>query len=125
MDFAPILPLSALEGKGIKDLLNTTITLYEQLTKKIGTASLNNALQDWLEKYPPPASKTNGFKIRYMTQASDNPVSFIIFATRPEVVPETYVTYLKNRIREDLGFDNIPVQLEIRGSRKRWEDTGV
>ena len=122
MDFAPILPLSALEGKGIKDLLNTAIDLYGQLTKKIGTASLNNALQDWLERYPPPASKTAHFKIRYMTQASVNPVSFIIFATRPEVVPEPYVTYLKNRIREDLGFDQIPVQVEFKGSRQKWED---
>ncbi len=122
MDFAPILPLSALEGKGIKDLLNTTINMYEQLNRKIGTASLNNALQDWLERYPPPASKTAHFKIRYMTQASANPVSFVIFATRPEVVPEPYVTYLKNRIREDLGFDNIPIQVEFKGSRQKWEE---
>jgi GTP-binding protein len=122
MDFAPILPLSALEGKGNKDLLNTAIDLYGQLTKKIGTASLNNALQDWLERYPPPASKTAHFKIRYMTQASVNPVSFVIFATRPEVVPEPYVTYLKNRIRQDLGFDNIPVQVEFKASRQKWEE---
>lgn len=122
MEFAPILPLSALEGKGIKDLLNTTVLLYEQLTKKIGTASLNNALQDWLERYPPPASKTAHFKIRYMTQASTNPVKFVIFATRPEVVPEPYMTYLKNRIREDLGYDQIPVQLEFKGSRTKWEE---
>lgn len=122
MDFAPILPLSALQGKGIKDLLNTTIGMYEQLTRKIGTSSLNNALQDWLDRYPPPASKTSHFKIRYMTQASTNPVSFVIFATRPEVVPESYITYLKNRIREDLGYDQIPVQLEFKGSRQKWED---
>lgn len=122
MEFAPILPLSALEGKGIKDLLNTTVLLYEQLTKKIGTASLNNALQDWLERYPPPASKTAHFKIRYMTQASTNSVKFVIFATRPEVVPEPYMTYLKNRIREDLGYDQIPVQLEFKGSRTKWEE---
>ena len=122
MDFAPILPLSALEGKGVKELLNTAINLYEQLTRKIGTASLNNALQDWLERYPPPASKTAHFKIRYMTQASTNPVSFVIFATKPEVVPEPYITYLKNRIREDLGFDQIPVQLEFKGSRQKWEE---
>ncbi|MCQ2575197.1 MAG: ribosome biogenesis GTPase Der [Treponema sp.] len=122
MDFAPILPLSALEGKGIKDLLNKTIELYGQLTKKIDTSALNNALQDWLDRYPPPASKTSHFKIRYMTQTGTNPVSFLIFATRPEVVPETYLTYLKNRIREDLGFDQIPVIVEMKGSRTKWED---
>ncbi len=122
MDFAPIIPLSALEGKGIKELMSTTIELYGQLTKKIETASLNNALHDWLDRYPPPASRTANFKIRYMTQTSTNPVSFLIFASRPDVVPETYLTYLKNRIREDLGFDKIPVQIEMKGSRQKWEN---
>lgn len=122
MDFAPILPLSALEGKGIKELLNTAIELYEQLNKKIETSALNKALQDWLERYPPPASKTGHFKIRYITQSGINPVEFLIFATKPEVVPETYITYLKNRVREDLGFDQIPIQLEMKGSRQKWED---
>lgn len=121
MDFAPILPLSALNGTGVKDLLNMAITLYDQLNRKIETSALNNALQDWLQRYPPPASKTGRFKIRYMTQTGVNPVNFVIFATRPDVVPEPYITYLKNRIREDLGFDQIPVQLEMKGSRQKWE----
>ncbi len=122
MEFAPILTLSALEGTGIKDLMNEAISLYGQLNHKVPTTALNMALKDWLFKYPPPASKTAHFKIRYMTQKSTNPVNFLIFATRPEVVPETYVSYLKNRIREDLGFDKIPVQLEMKASRKKWED---
>ncbi|MEI5604164.1 hypothetical protein WB307_48010, partial [Streptomyces brasiliscabiei] len=75
-----------------------------------------------LQKYPPPASRTIHFKIRYMTQTGTSPVSFIIFATRPESVPQTYITFLKNRIREDLGFDKIPVQLELKASRKKWEE---
>ena len=122
MEYAPILPLSALNGAGIKDLLNEAIEIYKQLNHKVETAALNMALKDWLFKYPPPASKTAHFKIRYMTQKSTNPVNFLIFATRPEVVPETYITFLKNRIREDLGFDKIPVQLEMKASRQKWED---
>jgi GTPase len=121
MEYAPILPLSALEGKGVKDLLDTAIELYGQLTHKVDTSALNNALKDWLFQYPPPASKAIHFKIRYITQTSVNPVSFLLFATKPDVVPQTYVTYLKNKIRSDLGFDKIPVQLEMKASRQSWE----
>lgn len=121
MQFAPILRLSALNGDGIKELMETTVRLYRQLTTKIETSALNKALDDWLFRYPPPASKAIHFKIRYMTQTSTNPVAFRIFATSPDNVPESYVTYLKNRIREDLGFDQIPVILEMKSSRKRWE----
>ncbi len=122
MQWAPILRLSALNGDGIKDLMETTIRLYKQLTTKIETSALNKALEDWLFRYPPPASKAIHFKIRYMTQTSSNPVAFRIFATSPDNVPESYVTYLKNRIREDLGFDQIPVMLEMKASRKKWND---
>lgn len=122
MEFAPIAAVSALEGTGIKNLLDTALELYSQLTRKIETSALNAALKDWLFKYPPPASKTAHFKIRYMTQTQTNPVSFLIFATRPEVVPQTYVTFLKNQIRKDLGFDKIPVQLELKASRQKWEE---
>lgn len=122
MNYSPIICISALEGEGIKLLLDTTLELYKQLTTKVSTSVLNTALKDWIFKYPPPASRTAHFKIRYMVQTGVNPVNFVIFATRPEVVPLTYIQFLKNRIREDLGFDKIPVQLEIKASRKKWED---
>lgn len=122
MNWAPIVETSALNGDGMKKLMDTALELYAQVTRKVETAALNAALKDWLIKYPPPASKTMHFKIRYMTQTSVNPVNFVIFATRPDTVPLTYITFLKNRIREDLGYDKIPVQLELRASRQKWED---
>lgn len=122
MNWAPIVPLSAKNRDGIKNLMNTALELFEQLNRKVDTASLNLALKDWLFKYPPPATKAIHFKIRYITQTSINPVNFLIFATRPDNVPGSYVSYLKNRIREDLGFDNIPVQIEMKASRQKWQD---
>lgn len=122
MNWAPIMPLSALKGEGIKDLMNKAIELYTQLTRKVETSALNKALADWLFHYPPPASKAIHFKIRYMTQTSTNPVSFRIFCTSPDNVPESYVTYLKNSIRKDLGFDQIPIELNLKPSRQKWEN---
>lgn len=122
MNWAPIVAISALNADGIKNLMDTAIRLYNQLTRKIETAAINLALKDWLAKYPPPATKAIHFKVRYITQTSINPVNFLLFATRPDNVPGSYVTYLKNRIRQDLGFDEIPVQLEMKASRTDWKE---
>ena len=122
MNWAPIVAISAKNADGIRNLMNTALELYAQLTHKVDTAALNLALNDWLAKYPPPATKAIHFKIRYMTQTSTNPVNFLIFATRPDNVPGSYVTYLKNRIRADLGYDQIPVQIEMKASRQKWQD---
>lgn len=121
MNWAPIVTMSAKNHDGLKNLMNTALEIYSQLNRKVDTAALNMALRDWLANYPPPATKAIHFKIRYMTQTSINPVNFLIFATRPDNVPLTYVSYLKNRIREDLGFDQIPVQIEMKASRTDWK----
>ena len=122
MSYAPVVALSALEGKGIKDLLNTALEVYGQLTHKMETGPLNTALKDWVSVYPPPASRSGQFKVRYIVQTSVKPVNFLLFCTRPEVVSQSYLTFLKNRIRTDLGYDKIPVQLELKASRKKWEN---
>lgn len=121
MEYAPVLALSALRGTGVKELLNAAIDLYGQLSRRIETSALNMALADWVAASPPPQGRANQFKIRYMVQTGTNPVKFLLFATRPEAVTQSYLAYIRNRIRKDLGFDRIPVVLELKGSRRKWE----
>lgn len=121
MEYAPVLPLSALEGTGISTLLSMAVKIFDQLSMKIETSALNLALADWVAASPPPQSRTNKFKIRYIVQTGTNPVSFMVFASRPEAVTDSYLAYIRNRIRKDLGFTHIPVVLEVKGSRRKWE----
>ncbi|HOF85966.1 MAG TPA: ribosome biogenesis GTPase Der [Treponemataceae bacterium] len=121
MEYAPVCALSALEGSGIAELLKTAVRLYEQLSRRTETSALNLALNDWITASPPPQGRVNKFKLRYMVQTQTNPVKFLVFATRPESVTDSYVAYIRNRIREDLGYSEIPVVLEVKGSRRKWE----
>ncbi|MDR0526076.1 MAG: ribosome biogenesis GTPase Der [Spirochaetaceae bacterium] len=118
MEYAPIIPISAKTGAGTEALLNTAIRLYAQLTRRIDTSRLNQAIEKWLQEYPPPAGPHTRFKIKYGLQTSDNPVKFILFASRPKAVSEAYLGYIRNKMRKDLGFSQIPVEIEIRPSRK-------
>lgn len=122
MAYAPILEISAKEKTGIKPLLNTVVELYNQLNRKVDTGPLNTALRDWMAAYPPPASRSARFHIRYAVQTKTNPVVFLLFATKPDSVPQSYIAYLKNKMREDLGFTKIPITIEMQASRKKWED---
>jgi GTP-binding protein len=42
----------------------------------------------------------------------------VFFVSRPDAVSDAYKAYLRNKIRKDLGFSMIPVELELRPSRK-------
>ncbi len=122
MEYAPVLALSALEGTGVKELLDTILRIYGQLSHKVETSALNLALSDWVTAAPPPQGRVNKFKIRYMVQTQTNPVKFLVFATRPEAVTESYISYIRNRARKDLGFSEIPIVVEVKGSRQKWEN---
>jgi GTP-binding protein len=119
MEYAPIIPVCALEGTGIDKLLNTALKMHGQLNTRIETSPLNQALERWLQEYPPPVGPRTRFKVKYAVQSSTNPVSFIFFASRSHAVSEAYISYLKNRIRRDLGFSLIPVDIQIRASGKK------
>lgn len=114
LHFAPIVAVSAKNRSGLTKLLETTRAQFEQLNHRVDTGPLNRALQRWLEETPPPTVNNRRLKIRYITQAKTNPVMFVLFANRAKGIPENFLNYIKNRIRAELGFSDIPVRLEVR-----------
>jgi GTP-binding protein len=118
MSYAPILPLSARDGEGVDMLLKTAVKMHGQLTRKIETSTLNEALARWQEQYPPPSGPQTRFSIKYGVQTSVNPVAFSFFVTRPRAVRGNYASYIENKIRTTLGFSLIPVAIEWKGTRK-------
>lgn len=114
LDFAPIVPLSALKGSGTKQLLDSLLRVYGQLQKRIDTGPLNAAFQKWIDHTPPPQNKTARWKLRYITQVRKNPVQFIVFVNKTAGFPDSYLGFLRNNIRREFGFGEIPISLELR-----------
>jgi GTP-binding protein len=117
LGFAPIVPVSALTGFGVKRLLDTALEVGSQLSRRIGTGRLNQALEKWVSHYPLPVRGKN-YKIRFATQVGANPVRFVVFVNRIAGFPQAYSQYLENCIRRELGFALVPVAVEFRQSRK-------
>jgi len=120
LNFAPIQFISATKGISIAPMLDTVIKVYNQLGKRIDTATLNDALKAWGEAYQPPRGAEGHYKVYYGTQVSVNPVKFLFFINRKKDFPQVYVQYLKNCIRKDLGFSLVPIEINLR-ERERSE----
>jgi len=115
MDFAPLVALSAARGTGVDRLLSEVLEVGRQLHLKVATGKLNLAVKRWVAQYTLPVRGKN-VKIRYATQTGANPVRFLFFVNSLRLFPARYLAYLKNRIREDLGFDKVPVDISLRES---------
>jgi GTP-binding protein len=118
LSFAPIIPISAVEAVDVEKLLDCVWSVWRQLNKRIETAQLNNFLADWSEAYQPPRGTRGHFKVYYGTQVSAPPVRFLFFVNRKKDFPQGYIQYLKNCIRRDLGFSQVPVEVELKERRR-------
>ena len=115
LQFAPALRISALSGWGTGRLLETVLVVFEQLNREVATARLNSLLKTWPAEYAHPVRGRN-VKIRYATQTGVNPVRFLFFVNNLKGYPKRYNQYLTGRIRRDLGFDKVPLFIEVRES---------
>ena len=111
----PTVTISALKGEGLDRLMREVLKLYATWNKRVSTSTLNQWFGDVIDNYPPPLGKNKRrIKLRYITQAKTRPPSFYIFSSNPEGLPESYLRYLTNSLRESFGLAGIPIRMTVR-----------
>ena len=119
LSFAPVVGISALKHKGVTKLLDTIISIKRQLDTKVSTSSLNSALEQWNRSFSPPRNGNIWYKVLYATQVSISPVRFLFIVNRKKGFPESYVSYVKNKMRKHFKMDSIPVSVVLRERERK------
>ncbi|MEZ5690172.1 MAG: ribosome biogenesis GTPase Der [Rickettsiales bacterium] len=115
----PLIPISAKTGFQIHKLLKTCFEVYELWNKKISTGELNRWLEAALEYHSPPLVNSRRIKIRYITQKSSRPPSFLLFSNNSDI-PESYIRYLRNGLRESFNLPSVPIRIKIRKNKNPY-----
>ena len=115
-----VVPLSALTGGGLDRLLPEVLDVYDVWNRKLGTPRLNRWLAQMTARQAPPSSHGRSVKIRYMVQTKARPPTFVLFANRPEEVPEAYLRYLAGGLRDAFDLQGIPLRLSAHRSRNPY-----
>ena len=111
----PTVTISALKNEGLDKLMSAVLKVYDRWNSRIPTAPLNKWFADMIGAYPPPLGKNKRrIKLRYITQIKSRPPSFVIFSSNPEGLPDSYLRYLTNNLRETFGMGGIPLRINVR-----------
>jgi GTPase len=110
----PLLPVSAVTGKGLDNMISAAFDARDAWTRRVSTGVLNRWFEAAVAANPPPAPGGKRIKLRYMTQVNNRPPSFVIFGSRVDQLPASYTRYLLNGIRRDLDFGAVPVRINLR-----------
>jgi GTP-binding protein len=118
----PLVPISALTGRGVNQLMAQVGEAHELWNARFGTGRLNRWLEEAIAAHPPPAPGGRRIKLRYVTQPGARPPRFVIFCSRPESVPAAYERYLVNSLRDAFGLWGVPVRLFLRKGKNPYQD---
>lgn len=109
-------PVSAETGRGLDRLMEAVASTHEVWNRRVSTGRLNRWLEATLARHPPPAVAGRRLRIKYVTQVKTRPPGFVLSCTRPQEVPQSYVRYLVNDLREEFDMPGVPVRVALRAS---------
>jgi GTP-binding protein len=119
---APLVAISARTGEGLPRLEAAIAAADAAWNYRVGTAQLNRFLEEALARHPPPAVHGRRVRIRYMTQPKARPPSFALFGTQLTALPESYLRYLANGLREAFALEGTPIRFLLRTAKNPYAD---
>ncbi|MBN9040318.1 MAG: ribosome biogenesis GTPase Der [Rhizobiales bacterium 62-47] len=111
---APVVAVSGLRGEGIDRLMQGIVDAYAIWNRRVSTSALNRWFEQAVDANPPPAVSGRRLKLNYITQTKARPPSFVVFCSRADAVPESYLRYLVNSLREYFELPGTPVRITLR-----------
>jgi GTPase len=117
LQFAPwavVTFISALEGRGLNELLALAATVRTARRRRIATPELNALLTRAVRDHVPPLVHNKRFKLFYATQAAVDPPTFIIFVNDPSLVHFSYSRFIERRLREACDFEGTAIKVVYR-----------
>ncbi len=117
MRHAPVVFLSALTGKGVHKLFPVMAALHTARGQRISTPDLNRMLKAAWEQRPPSMQGRKEPRFYYATQIQSAPPSFALFTNMQGKPHFSYMRYLENILRENLGLDGVPIRVMIKGRK--------
>jgi GTP-binding protein len=110
----PVVAVSGLMGEGIDRLMQAIVEAYAVWNKRVATSGLNRWFEQAVAANPPPAVSGRRLKLNYITQTKARPPSFVLFCSRADAVPQSYLRYLTNSLREAFDLPGTPVRITLR-----------
>jgi GTP-binding protein len=118
LDYAPLLFISAADGKNIESVFKKVELVSRERRKRVTTGQMNRFLEKVdFQKASVPMNKR--VRIYYMTQAAVAPPTFVLFTDKDVKLHFSFERFLGNQIRENFGFIGSPIWFKVKARNKK------
>ncbi len=112
--YAPVIFISALDGKRVHQVLETAQRVWEARFFRMPTSDVNRLMREAVERHPPHGKGTKRLKFLYASQVRTDPPLFLFHVNDPAQVHFTYKRYLENQFRDAYNFEGTPIRMSFR-----------
>lgn len=112
--------ISAETGRGLDRMMESVVETHKIWNRRVSTGRINRWLERATQQHPPPAVSGRRLKVKYITQIKTRPPGFVLSCSRPEVMPQSYVRYLINGLRETFDIYGVPIRMLLRTSENPY-----
>jgi GTP-binding protein len=119
LPWALVTHISALEQRGLPELLRLARVARDARRLRVSTGTLNNLLRKAISAHHAPVVHNKRLKLFYATQAGIDPPTFVIFVNDPAIIHFSYRRYLEKAIREGFDFEGTAIKMVFKA---RGED---
>src|SRR6266536_469980 len=120
LSFARFHYISAREGRGVAQLIESVDRAYRAAMAKLPTPKLTRALIAAVAKQAPPRAGLSRPKLRYAHQGGSNPPTVVVHGTALNAVPDSYRRYLEADFRKVFRLEGTPLRIEFRSGRNPY-----
>lgn len=118
----PIVMVSALHGRKLDTLVRAVTETFETWNTRLPTPALNRWLSGVTEAHPPPLVQGRRPRLRFMRQVATRPPTFAIFGAKLTTLPDDYLRYLTNGIRDTFKLPGTVMRIVLRQTENPYVD---
>ncbi|MCC6389904.1 MAG: ribosome biogenesis GTPase Der [Bryobacterales bacterium] len=111
LEFAPVLFLSAKTKSGVPQIFRHVKDAYDAASHRVSTGELNRFVES--------LNMDTDLKLKYITQASVRPPTFVLFTGSRGGLHFSTERFLINRLRKEFGFAATPIVLKTKSPRRK------
>lgn len=114
--------MSAKTGRNVEKIFELATQVYADGQKRVTTGQLNKFIAGCMQRNHPPMIGGKRLRIYYMAQVGVQPPKFVVFVNFPNLMTESYKKYIYNQFREEYSFTGLPIEIYLRGKKKKKQD---
>ena len=116
--------VSALHGRKLDGLMQEVVAAYESWNVELPTRKLTRWLEGVEAAHPPPLVRGRRPRLLFCRQVAQRPPTIAIFGRQLTTLPDDYLRYLANSLRETFDLPGTVIRFQLRQSENPYVERG-